>query len=126
MCMPPLETRTDSTGETHIQRNPVSVWQLEMKDPIVLVSKVFSAFPWHLKSKGSQQERREVLQGRATIPRVPKMSQSIPGKTFSLHCLDFQTEDRHRHTPRWHVGQPCGKPSGKASWESLEGKPLIP
>ena len=54
MCMPPLETRTDSTGETHIQRNPVSVWQLEMKDPILLVRKVFSAFPWHLKSKGSQ------------------------------------------------------------------------
>ena len=30
----------------------------------------------------------------------------------SLHCLHFQAEDRL--TPRWHVGQPCGK----ASWES--------
>ena len=38
-------------------------------------------------------------------------------KLFSLHCLDFQAEDRI--TPRWHVGQPCGK----ASWESLLGKP---
>ena len=28
----------------------------------------------------SPQERREELQGRATIPRVPQMSQSIPGK----------------------------------------------
>ena len=36
---------------------------------------------------------------------------------FSLHCLDFQAKDRL--TPRWHVGQPCGK----ASWESLLGKP---
>ena len=36
---------------------------------------------------------------------------------FSLHCLDFQAEDRL--TPRWHVGQPCGK----ASCESLVGKP---
>ena len=36
---------------------------------------------------------------------------------FSLHCLDFQAEDRL--TLRWHVGQPCGK----ASWESLLGKP---
>ena len=26
------------------------------------------------------QERREELQGRATIPRVPQMFQSIPGK----------------------------------------------
>ena len=42
------------------------------------------------------------------------MSQSI----FSLHCLDFQAEDRL--TPRWHVGQPWGK----ASWESLVGKPI--
>ena len=40
------------------------------------------------------------------------MSQSIPGKLFSLHGLDFQAEDLL--TPRWHVGQPCEK----ASWES--------
>ena len=45
------------------------------------------------------------------------MSQSSPGKTISLHSLDFQAEDRL--TPRWHVGQPCGK----ASWGSLVGKP---
>ena len=45
------------------------------------------------------------------------MSQSIQGNLFSLHCLDFQAEDRL--TPRWHVGQLCGK----ASWESIVGKP---
>ena len=44
------------------------------------------------------------------------MSQSTPGKNcFSLHCLHFQ--DKDRLTPRWHVGQPCGK----ALWESLVG-----
>ena len=48
------------------------------------------------------------------------MSQSIPGNLYSLHCLYFQDEDQL--TPQWHVGQPCGK----ASWESLEGKPQIP
>ena len=36
---------------------------------------------------------------------------------FPPHCLDFQAEDRL--TPWWPVGQPCGK----ASWESLVGKP---
>ena len=82
--------------------------------------KEFPAFPSHLKRRRSPQERREELQGRATIARVPQMSQSIPGNLVSLHCLDFQAEDRLK--PRWHVGQPCGK----ASWESLEGKPLIP
>ena len=40
------------------------------------------------------------------------------GNLFSLQCLDFQAEDRL--TPRWNVGQPCGK----ASWESLLGKPV--
>ena len=39
------------------------------------------------------------------------------GNLFCLHCLDFQAE--YRLTPRWHVGQPCGK----ASWESLVEKP---
>ena len=39
------------------------------------------------------------------------------GKLFSLHCLDFQAEDHL--TRRWHVGPLCGK----ASWESLMGKP---
>ena len=72
------------------------------------------------------------------------MSQSIPGNLVSLHCLDFQAEDRL--TPRWQLGEPCegnlfslhyldfqgedrltspwhvGKPYGKASWESLMGK----
>ena len=77
--------------------------------------KEFPAFPSHLKRRRSPQERREELQGRATIPRVPQMSQSM----FSLHSLDFQAEDRL--TPRWHVEQSCGK----ASLESLVGKPRV-
>ena len=84
--------------------------------PCVL-GKEFPAFPSHLKRRRSPQGRREELQVRATIPRFPQMSQSIQGNLFSLHCLEFQAEDRH--TPRWHVGQPCRK----ASWESLLGNP---
>ena len=45
------------------------------------------------------------------------MSQFVPGIPVFLYCLEFQAEDRL--TPRWHVGQPCGK----ASWETLVGKP---
>ena len=79
-----------------------------------MVGKEFPAFPSHLKRRRSPQERREELQGRATIPRVPQISQSIPGKPVfpALPRLSSQG-------PRWHVGQP----SGKASWESLVGKP---
>ena len=51
------------------------------------------------------------------FPESPRCLSPLQGKLFSLHCLDFQAE--YRLTPRWHVGQPCGK----ASWESLVGKP---
>ena len=43
-----------------------------------VVGKEFPVFPSHLKNMRSPQERPEELQGRATIPRVLQMSQSIP------------------------------------------------
>ena len=82
-----------------------------------VVGKEFPAFPSHLKRRRSPQERREELQGRVTFAESPRCLSPFQGKLFSLHCLDFQAEDRL--TPRWHVGQPCGK----ASWEILVGKP---
>ena len=82
-----------------------------------VVGKQFLAFPSHLKRRRSTQERREELQGRATFPESSRCLSPFQGNLFSLHCLDFQAEDRL--TPRWYVGQPCGK----ASWESLVGKP---
>ena len=68
------------------------------------------------------QERREELQGRATFPVSPRYISPFQGNLFSLHCLDFQTEDRL--TPRWHVGQPCGKASSEShrSLDLCEGK----
>ena len=51
------------------------------------------------------------------FPESTRCLRPFQGNLFSLHCLDFQAEDRL--SPRWHVGQPCGK----ASWESLFGKP---
>ena len=51
------------------------------------------------------------------FPESPRYLSPFQGNPFSLHCLDFQAEDRLK--PRWHVGQPCGK----VSWESLVEKP---
>ena len=51
------------------------------------------------------------------FPESPRCLSSFQGNLFSLHCLDFQAEDRL--TPRCHLGQP----SGKTSCESLMGKP---
>ena len=94
-----------------------------------LVRKEFPAFPTHFKRRCSAQERREELQGRATIPRVPQMSQSIPGKPVfpALPRLSSRGSTHStvaRGTALWKslVGKPCGK----ASLESLEGKPLRP
>ena len=59
------------------------------------------------------KERREELQGRATIPRVPQMSQSIPGKPV------FPALPRLSSRGSTHTKVACGT----ALWESLEGKP---
>ena len=82
-----------------------------------MVGKEFPAFPSHLKRRRFPQERREELQGRATFTEFPRCLTPFQGNLFFLHCLDFQAKDRL--TPWWHMGQPCGK----ASWESLVGKP---
>ena len=94
-----------------------------------LVGHEFPGFPSHLKRRRSPQERREELQGRASIPRVPQMSQSIPGKpVFPAWPRLSSRGSTHttvaRGTALWE--SLVGKPRGKASWESLEGKPQIP
>ena len=78
-----------------------------------VVGKEFPAFPSHLKWRRSPQERREELQGRATIPRVPQISQSIPRKTI-FPALPRLSSRGSTHTT---VAR------GTALWESLVGKP---
>ena len=73
--------------------------------------KEIPAFPSLLKRRRSLQERREELQGRATIPRVPQMSQSIPGKPV-FPALPRQSSRGSTNTT---VAR------GTALWESLVG-----
>ena len=86
-----------------------------------MIGKEFLAFPSHLKRRHSPQKRREELQGRATIPRVPEMSQSIPEEPPfpALPRLSGRgsTHTRvARETALWE--SLVGKPRGKASRES--------
>ena len=90
-----------------------------------VVGKEFPAVPSHLKRRCSPQERREELQGRATIPRVPQMPQSIPGKPVfpklpRLSSRGLTHNTVARGTALWESLR------GKAFWESLEGMPQIP
>ena len=78
-----------------------------------MVGKEFPAFPSHLKRRCSPQEWREELQGCATIPRIPQMSQSIPGKLV-FPALSRLSSRGWTHTT---VAR------GTALWESLVGKP---
>ena len=71
------------------------------------------AFLSHLKRRRSPQERREELQGRVTIPRVPQMSQYIPGKRV------FPALPRLSSRGSTHTMVACGR----ALWESLVRKP---
>ena len=82
-----------------------------------VVGKEFPVFPSHLKRRRSPQERREEPRVVPPFTESPRCLSLFQGNLFSLHCLDVQAENRP--TPRWHLGQPCGK----ASWESLVGKP---
>ena len=75
--------------------------------------KEFPAFLSHLKRRRSPQERREELQGRATIARVPQMSPSIPGKPV-FPALPRLSSRGSTHTT---VAR------ATALWESLVGKP---
>ena len=84
--------------------------------PCVL-RKDFPEFPSHLKRRRSPQERREELQGRATIPRVPQMSQSIQGKHV------FPALPRLSSRGSTHTTVARGTALWEASWESLLGKP---
>ena len=78
-----------------------------------VVGKEFPVFPLHLKRRHSPQEMQEELQGRATIPRVPQMSQSIPGKLV-FPALPRLSSRGSTHTT---VAR------GTALWERIVEKP---
>ena len=78
-----------------------------------VVGKEFPAFPLHLKSRRSPQERREDLQCRTTIPRVTWMSQSITRKSV-FPALRRRSSRGSTHT---------SVARRTALWESLVGKP---
>ena len=78
-----------------------------------MVGKEFAAFPSHIKRRRSPEEKREDLQSRAPIPRVPQMSQSIPGKPV-FPAQPRLSSRRSTHTTVALV---------TALWESLLGKP---
>ena len=102
----------------HIQGSPVSASPLERRDPFPAWSGKNSRRSRRISRAGALHRKGE--RNSRVVPPFPESRRFLSpfqGILFSLHFLDFQAEDRL--TPRWHVEKPCGK----ASWESLVGKP---
>ena len=114
----PVSTQEEARSPTHIDSSPVSASYLERRDPFPACSGKNSG-RFRRISRGGALHRQVERNSRVLppFPEFPRCLSPFLGNLFSLHCLHFQAEDRL--TPRWHVGQPCGK----ASWESLLGKP---
>ena len=118
----PVSTREEARkSRPHPEETRFRLLALEEGSFHCVFGKEFPAFLSQLMSRRSPQERREELQGRATIPRVPQMSQSIPGKPVfpALPRLSTQGSTHTtvaRGTALWE--SLVGKPRGKASWES--------
>ena len=83
------------------------------RDPFPAWSGKNSRRSCRIKRRRSPQERRDELQGRATIPRVPQMSQSITGKPV-FRALRRLSRRGSTHT---------SVARGTTLWESLVGKP---
>ena len=122
-----VSTREEArVSRPHLEEPPFRLLAREEGSFPCVVGKEFPAFPSHLKRRRSPQQRQEELQGRSSIPRVPQMSQSIPGKPVfpALRRLSSRGSTHikvARGSALWE--SLVGKPRGKASLESLVGKP---
>ena len=113
----PVSTREEAReSRPHPEESRFRLLAQEEGSFTCVVGKEFPAFPSHVKRRRSPQERREEFQARATIPRVPQMSQSIPGKPVfpALHRLSSRgsthtTVARGTSLRENLVGKPRGK-----------------
>ena len=110
----PVSTREEAQElRSHPEEPRVRLVAREEGSFPCVVGNEFPAFPSHLKMRRSPQERREELKGRATIRRVPQMSQSFP-EELVYPALPRRSRGGPTHTM---VAR------GTALWESLVGKP---
>ena len=112
----PISTREEAREFCPHPEEPRFLLLLERNDPVPAWSGKNSRRSLRI-SRGGAFHRKGERNSRVVppFPESPRCLSPFQGNLFSLHSLDFQAEDRL--TPRWHMGQPCGK----ASWASLEG-----
>ncbi|XDA74269.1 hypothetical protein R6Z07F_004490 [Ovis aries] len=115
------EAPRNSHGDWPFLRPPERVPEVpvvEMRDPFAACSGENPGRSRRIARGGALHRKGE--SNSSVVPpfqESPRCLSPFRRNLFSLHCLAFHAEDRL--PPQSHVGQPCGK----ASWESLEGKP---
>ena len=110
----PVSTREDAReSRPHTEEPGLRLLAQEEGSFPCVFGKEFLAFPSQLKRGRSPQIRREELQGRATIPKVPQMSQSTPGKCVFPELPRLSSRGTTNTTVQ----------RGTALWESFVGKP---
>ena len=114
----PVSTREEARESRAYPEEPRFRLLFERRDPFPAWSGKNSRHSRRI-SKGGALHRKGERKSRVVppFPESPRCLSPFLGNLFSLHCVDFHAEDQL--TPRWHVGQPCGK----ASWESLVVEP---
>ena len=114
----PVSTREEARESRPHPKEPRFRLLARRRDPFPACSGKNSR-RFRRNSRGGALHRKGERNSRVVppFPESPRCLSPFQGILFFLYCLDFQAEDRL--TPRWHVGQPCGK----ASWEILVGKP---
>ena len=110
----PVSTREEAReSRPHPEEPRFRLLALEQGSFPSVVGIEFPVFPSHLKSRRAPQERREELHGRATIPIILWISQSIPGKTVFPALRRLSSRGSNHTTVA----------GGTALWETLVGKP---
>ena len=114
----PVSTREEARESCPHPEEPRFSLQLERRDPFPACSGKNSR-RFRRISRGGALHRKGERNSRVvtSFPESPRCLNPFQGNLFSLHCLDFQAEVRL--TPRWHVGEPCGKAS-RESHRSLD------
>ena len=96
----------------------------EERSLLCVFGKEFPAFPSHLKRRRSH--RKGERNSRVVPPFIESSRCLSPSRETCFLCTvsTFKPRVDSHHGGTWDI--PVGKPHGKASSESLEGKPLIP
>ena len=89
-----------------------------------VVGKEFPAFPSHLKRRRSTGKARGTPGSCHHSQSPPDVSVHSRETCFPCTASTFKPRIDANHGGTW--DSPVGKSRGKASWESLEGKPQIP